>query len=265
MNERNSYKPFNDKTRESALANLFMNEFGFLGGPSVIDLIVTKVLELVDSFTPPLSTVKPGQVVWLAVDKREKNTHQKGMDKTKLVPVVLTLVSSDDIAELTKGEKLIDVRMYAIARMLNEAYEQGGLLSHMDISLLMHLSQSEVSKQFRRYLEKHEVLPYRGTLHDLGPTTTHKAKIVAKNLEGKQPPDIARETYHSMEAVETYIQDYNRVKMAVDKEINEEEISRIVKLSPKLVEEYLILMKEYEGRKVNVENEVRVRKKLGLE
>ena len=265
MSERKSYSPYVNKTIESVLASLFRNEFGFLGGPSVIDLIVTKVMEIVDSFTPPLSTIKPGQVVWMAVDIEEKNTPQKGMDKTRLVPVILTLIDKEDIAKLTKGEKLIDVRMYAITRILKEAYKQGGLLSLMDISLLMYLSQSEISKQFRRYMEKHEVLPTRGTLQDLGPTTTHKAKIVAKSLEGKQPPDIARETCHSIDAVKNYIQDYNRVKMAIDKGIKEEEISMIVKLSPRLVEEYLVLMKMYEGRKVNVENEIKVRKKLGLE
>ncbi len=53
--------------------------------------------------------------------------------------------------------------------------------------------------------------------------------------------------------------------MAIDKGIKEEEISRIVKLSHRFVEEYLILMKMYEDRKVNVENEIKVRKKLGLE
>lgn len=31
------------------------------------------------------------------------------------------------------------------------------------------------------------------------------------------------------------------------------------------MKEYLLLLKEYEGRKVNVENEFRDRKKLGLE
>ena len=62
--------------------------------------------------------------------------------------MVLTLVDRDDVAKLTRGEKLMDVRMHAIARMLKEACEQGGLLSLMDISLLIHISQSEVSKQF---------------------------------------------------------------------------------------------------------------------
>ncbi len=72
LSERKTCNHVN-KTIESALANLFTNEFGFLW-LSVIDLIVTKVMEVIDSFTPPLSTIKPGQVVWLAVDKEEKNT-----------------------------------------------------------------------------------------------------------------------------------------------------------------------------------------------
>lgn len=89
--------------------------------------------------------------------------------------LVLTLVDKDDIAKLTKGETH-GCKNACNSKDVKEAYEQGELLSLMDVGLLMRLSQSEVSKQFRKYLEKHEVLQ-GGTLHDLGLTTTHKAKI----------------------------------------------------------------------------------------
>ena len=53
-------------------------------------------------------------------------------------------------------------------------------------------------KQVREYMERtKEVVPTRGTVHDLGRAITHKRIIIRLYLEGYLTPEIARRTKHS--------------------------------------------------------------------
>ncbi|PXF53697.1 MAG: hypothetical protein C4B56_02175, partial [Candidatus Methanophagaceae archaeon] len=61
-------------------------------------------------------------------------------------------------------------------------------------------------------------LPRRGTVHDLGRSTTHKKIICEKSLRAKKAtPDIARETHHSPSAVDRYLGDFDRVRFCLKK------------------------------------------------
>jgi hypothetical protein len=50
-----------------------------------------------------------------------------------------------------------------------------------------------------------EVVPTRGTIHDLGRAITHKRIIILLCLEGYLTPEIARKTKHSEDACDRYI------------------------------------------------------------
>ena len=85
------------------------------------------------------------------------------------MPVKLTLLSTEDIDMLSSGFTRREVREKRIIRLFKEGYEQGGVLSNNDIALLLNISPSTVSKQVREYMERtKEVVPTRGTVHDLG-------------------------------------------------------------------------------------------------
>ena len=52
-----------------------------------------------------------------------------------------------------------------------------------------------MSKQVREYMERtKEVVPTRGTVHDLGRAITHKRIIIRLYLEGYLTPEIAKRT-----------------------------------------------------------------------
>ena len=58
-----------------------------------------------------------------------------------------------------------------MARILREAYEQNGVLNQADVSLLIGVSAGTIGKDIREFqLEHGVILPYRGTVHDIGPT-----------------------------------------------------------------------------------------------
>src|SRR3990170_1094173 len=97
-------------------------------------------------------------------------------------------------------------------RIMEEADEQRGTLSQPDIALLLAVSRASIGKYIQDIqTEKGITLPYRGTIHDLGPTVTHRRDIVRLKLQKMSTPEIARRTIHSEEAVDRYINDYERV------------------------------------------------------
>jgi hypothetical protein len=103
-----------------------------------------------------------------------------------------------------------------------------------------------VSKVLREYEEETgEIVPTRGTVHDLGPSVTHKAEVLRRWLRHQSPVRIAQETKHSQASVDRYIADYQRVRLLVQK-IPVEKLPALTSLSESVVEEYVELIKQYE-------------------
>jgi len=73
-------------------------------------------------------------------------------------------------------------------------------------------------------MEKAEILPLKGTILDQGASRAHKEIVIHLYEKKSAPPDIARQTGHSLEAVDRYISDYERVKMLLRKGANVREI-----------------------------------------
>ena len=121
------------------------------------------------------------------------------------------------------------------------------MLGHADVSLLLNMSISRISA----YVIIHEratgeLIPRRGTIHDMGPSVTYKAIICYKALvEKKSTSQVAAETFHSPEDVEYYVQCFGRIQLCRDKGLSPEEIAQATGHSPSLVQEYLDLMTEF--------------------
>lgn len=243
-NPRRSCKPAMDKTFENALTNLFRTEFGFMGGPAVIQLIVERIVQLVDEYYPPRDRVKVGQMVWFGVDINEKKGPAKSMKNLQLRPVILSVVTPQDIEAYCRGDKMHDIVQRVMARILKESYKQNGVLSEIDAALILHRGVEFISDLFREYQEKtKKVLPTRGTIHHLGGTETHKGIIVGKYMEGKEAPTIARETNHTLDAVDRYLKHANQIRAALRNGIKESEIPAVTGLSLRLVQTYLSLLR----------------------
>jgi len=58
-----------------------------------------------------------------------------------------------------------------------------------------------------------KAVPSRATLHDIGCGVTHKRIICWKRYaDGKCSDQVARETYHTVEAVDRYLGQFDRVR-----------------------------------------------------
>jgi hypothetical protein len=65
------------------------------------------------------------------------------------------------------------------------------------MSLLIGVSAGTIGKdigEFQR--ENRVVLPYRGTIHDIGSTLTHEKRIIQQFVHNSLTPEIARRTSH---------------------------------------------------------------------
>jgi hypothetical protein len=170
------------------------------------------------------------------------------MKNTKVKPVVLTLISEDDIKLLKEGATSRAVRKLVIERIFNEAIEQGVVLTHVDASLILTCAPSTVGGYVKEVqAEKKVQIPDRGKVHDMGRSVTHKKEIVRYKLQNYSQIEIKRRTHHSGEAVDRYLRDYNRVKVLRGK-LAPQEVAFATGLSIALVNEYLDLIEELEGK-----------------
>ncbi len=241
-----SLGPVEKKTFASALDQFFQEQCPSLRGALIRKVFVSKIQELVEIFYPPHSHLRMGQVMWPAVDENETASYGKTMEKTRLKPVFLDLIAAEDIEATLKGESRKLIRQRATVRLFNQAKEQGGVLSAADAATLMRLSLTTISNYVCQWQKTHQqIVPRRGTVHDLGPSLTHKRLICYKVLvEGRSIEETARETRHSPEAITRYVKDYKRILICLRAGLSLKETSFAVNVSEKLVYEYLNLIQE---------------------
>lgn len=243
------YKPLKDKTLENAVAHRIGTEFPRIGGSRIRALCARMVLEVVEAHLRPRESVRHGQVLWLAYGIDDPPRRGKRTADSELVPVVLDLSTAEDI-DARLARRPAPARLTAKAvRLCHQAFAQGGLLSNCDLAELLAVSDSHLA----HLLAEHEdhtgrIVPRRATVHDVGTGLTHKAIICRKRyLEGKPPEQVARETHHSLEAVDRYLAAYDRVRHCRLAGLTPAETAYTLDCSLALVEQYLAIDAELES------------------
>lgn len=234
---------------QGALDNFFKREFPKFFGPILREKLVNELIKILDKLLPLKDRVKPGQIVWNAIDISTRPDSKY----RKFVPVILTIISDDDIRKLKKGVPMSEIRDHAIARILTEAYHQGALLSMRDVGLFSWRLNSSVCAYRINYEKKHNLtLPTTGSIQDMGTCISHK-KIITKKIvvDKKDPLKVARETKHSMQAVDRYLKDFYRVQYCFNENKDVEFTSKATGLTKKLVNEYFEILDNFKNIKNN--------------
>jgi hypothetical protein len=248
MNQRYStYDASKRKMFHSSLCHLLQTEFPGVFGPAVTRLFADKIDALYERFHPPRSRLKVGQVFWAAVAVDDPPHKDTRIEDTRLVPVILDLVTPQDIDNSSHGGRRVQIRRDRVLRLFRQTYEQGGVLSYADVSLLAHLGMQTITKVVHAEQEVTGLpIPCRGTVHDMGRSVSHKAIICYKRLVEKKPTSqVAQETFHSAEEVEYHVQTLRRVQLCKDSGMALEEIAQATGHSKLLVAEYLALIEEF--------------------
>jgi len=245
-----AYEPVHYKTFQGALEAFFEQECPQIGGFRTRQTLVNFIHSMVLKFFPETDHLRQGQTVWATVHKDEKGSYGKRIKDTALTPVVLTLVQDCDALERAHGKRLREIKKEATARLCREAFEQDGCLTETEIAVMLKLSQPTVGRYLREYEQENKtVLPRRGTIHDMGPTLTHKKIIIEKLfIEQKTVQQTVRETCHSYRAIERYITSFKQILLCYRKGMNIDEIAYSVRKTKNLVQEYLNIIEEYKDR-----------------
>ena len=83
-------------------------------------------------------------MVWVAVAASHRPAGDNRIEKLPLIPLVLDLVTTQDIDDTMTPNQRLRVRANKIVRLFRQAFEQGGVLSQADVSLLLHVSRDIV-------------------------------------------------------------------------------------------------------------------------
>jgi hypothetical protein len=240
---------FKKRSLPELLVHKFLTEYGYDHGPVIARAIVDDILDTIEQCYS--EHLPPKTVVWLAV-RREWNGRRKSIELTDLVPVHLPMVTEDEVQLLMKPElrKRLKARRAfnraRFARWCFEAYDQGGVLTLLDLSLLSGMSEHYAGELLREYEAEHDkIVPTRGTVHDLGPSVTHKGEVVRRWLRNESPAQIARVLGHSQEAVDRYIADFQKVRLLAQK-FPVADLPTLVGLSASVVKQYVALLRQYE-------------------
>ena len=259
-----TYNPQIYKSFEGALENFLAEQCPQIGGSMTRQALVQGIRDMVHKFYPETSHLRPGQTVWATVHKDEKGSYGKSIRNTELVPVTLDLVQSQDILDRANGKRLRELKKEAVARLCTQAYEQNGCMTNAELAILLKISSPTVSKYISEWeLEYKTVLPRRGSIHDMGPTLTHKKVIIHKLfIEQKSVQQTSRETYHSPAAIQRYISALRQVLLCRQKGMNTDEIAFAIGVTKRLVREYEQIIEEYKSKGYNadrmLENELHV-------
>ena len=231
------------------LVHKFLTEYGYDHGPVIARAIVEDILATIEGCYP--ERVSPQTVVWLAV-RLDTRGRQKGISVSDLVPVQLRMYTDSEVQLLTdpalrkERQARRAFNRARFARWCFEAYEQGGVLTQLDLTLLSGLSVHYISKTLREYeTETGAIVPTRGTVHDLGPAVTHTGAVVRRWLRHQSPVRIARETKHSQASVDRYIADYQKVRLLSQK-IPIADVPALTGLSAGVVDQYVELLHDFE-------------------
>jgi hypothetical protein len=244
---RDTFGPQLFKTFEGALNSFMEAECPQLGGLRTRQTLVGAIAELVHAHFPSTSHLGQGQIRWTAVHKDERSSYGKTISQSRLTPVVLDLLPTSEIEARAQGAKLREVKKEAVARLFTQTYQQSGVLTNAEVALLLKLSAGTVGTYRREWEKQHErLLPTRGSIHDMGPTLTHKKIILQKLIfEGKTVEVVCRETDHSPEAVLRYATNFKQVLMCQSKGLDVTQTAFATKLSTRLIEEHRALAEQY--------------------
>jgi hypothetical protein len=239
-----------ESSLEDSIVNLIAKDYSTIAGKKPRQMLAKDIASLVSDNYKNMDRLEPGQALWLGVDVNDRPTYGRSRKRSRLLPVIITIWSKEDMDMRMEGYTNREIRENRIVRLFKEVYDQGAVFSNADVAMFVGVSPTTVSKQAREFMEKENiVLPTRGTIHDLGMATTHKRIIIKLYLSGYLTPKISNITNHSEEAIDRYIRAFEKVRLLKDKEIYY--IHRATGMSPWLIKSYMEILNEWENQEDN--------------
>ena len=139
-----------------------------------------------------------------------------------------------------------EIRIKKVERWTQQAYDQGAMLTNLDLAVLFGVNETTAAQYVREYCDLYnKSLPTRGNIQFIGGGQTHKKEIISLHLNGYLVPTICQRTNHSKDAVERYIRDFEAIRLLNPKFGDVNSILLITRLSKTVVQQYIDLLPQY--------------------
>lgn len=214
--------------------------------PMILDLMAIRA-----RFCPRASVLKSGQMPLAAMSVHVRRSVFQPSRYQPLAPVVVSLLAGNEAPVLryrppNSYEGFLDFQARRMARVLQEAYVQDGLLSFAELQWMFLASVGTVSRAIEHYQRQNQViLPCPGTVLDMGRMLTHKELVVRLHLQGLSVLEIARRTYHSPRSVDAYLKSFDSVLILHVYGLPPKLIAAVLGRGEALVNEYLDLIAKH--------------------
>ena len=257
--QRKKVRRLKSKNLKQLLLYRFLNHYGYDKGEVIARTIIDDILQLIEQYflvtnlDNDLHHLHYGQLVWMAVPVDEYPGRGKALDATRMKPVILSFITESDIDHIGHGFDSVSLRKKRLIRWVDEAFDQGALLTQLDLAILLGICDKVVSNYVCEIQQQGRLLPTRGNIHDLSGAITHKREIITLYLEGYLTPEIASKSQHSKEAVDRYIADYHRVELLWQHGITDlDQIVKLSRLSKRVAHQYIDLLPEKVRKKTTM-------------
>ncbi|MFW6270704.1 MAG: DUF1670 domain-containing protein [Bacillota bacterium] len=262
QNKTNIECPGNVNSRENFISEL-KKRCGFT--PATADKLERDLREL----SKKISSKKraDNEIVYYAVSDQEPPG--KPLAECELTPVKIKYYNADD-KEIFSVDSTSNLKWNRTERFATNARLQGGLLNQIDIAFLLGVSPVVLQKQTKEH--ENTVLPTRGNICDMGPSSSHAEDILSLYLQGYTETQITRRSGHNYESIERYIDNFTKVVGLLEEEgLNPAEIRKILGCSRRLVDKYIEIYHKFNTAeyqwwmgKIRKKYENRIKKKLQL-
>ncbi len=235
-----------DRLKQKQLDTQFVNSLiqGMNCSQFEAKAILNAVYQTYQPFFDNSGAMKPGQILFEVVSI--ENGAQKKLSECKMVSVILTLDAGEEDLLIREQQGVQGLRQHRLQRVVNEAFQQSGLLTVEDIAnRLLNCGERTVCRDIKAFKDQDIVLPLRSTIRDMGKSITHRALIIKEWLLGNEYTEISRKTHHSIDAVANYIDKFKRVVCLAKNNYELKTVAFLVKLSPSLTDEYYRLYQDH--------------------
>jgi DNA-binding Lrp family transcriptional regulator len=235
-------KRIESKTKFSQFIQILREEFEFSARTAMAVLEVGKEIFQLDKVDPTFLGEKGKEVRIVVSDKAR---HGPPIEELPKVEVVLTSDGGEEDKEIRRRQGNKALRQHRILRMTDECREQGGNLTQEDLADILRVHPRTIQRDIKELKEAGFIVSTRGIIRDIGPSISHKTKIVKLYLEGKTYTEISRISRHSPYSIKRYIESFIQVVFLHRKGLKIKEINYSLGISPRLIKEYLELYVRY--------------------
>jgi len=224
------------KTPEAACVHMLQEEFRF--SPRVSRELLSLAQEMLIG-SRPASTVRPGQV--RLVVTRLTSPFGPPLARSDKVEVTLTVAAGSEDAEVKVREGAEKLRQGRILRLIDEALDQGGVLTQEDLARALGVDVRTIRRDVRALKAEGQRIDTRAQLKGVGRGQSHKVRLLQLWLDRQGYDHIARAMHHSPPAIQRYVSTFLRVVALKRRGSALEEMAFVTQSSLRLVRDYLSL------------------------